>query len=317
MFLIHAPFPRIRVRVPATTSNLGPGFDILGMALKLYNEVELRVLPDMGDDVVEVVGEGVDSIPTDERNMVLKAARFVLPRAERGNAFFFRLTNRIPVARGLGSSAAARLGGVLAAHAFVQGAENWNKKDEYPLDMACNLEGHPDNVVPAYHGGICASVKDGNQPRFFQLRTPSDLACVVCVPDFELATEKARKVLPQKVSREDAVSTASRVAFLVGAIEQRRYEWLKFAMKDVIHQPYRRPLIPGMQSVIDAAMKAGAYGAALSGAGPSIFAFAPHGHKAPLIGRAMQKAFLRFRSESRYRVLDIDRRGVAVEFVES
>ena len=293
---------------------------------------------------------GENSLPRDKTNMVLLAIRAGLPRAVCPKALHLSLINRIPIARGLGSSAAARLGGVLAAHAlcgllgpslrrtrirlfrrkpesrktrggldpgFRRGECTLRRNDgiDEVLDAACRLEGHPDNVVPAFYGGLCAAIRTKERILFAPFEVPRELGAVVCVPDFELSTPKARKVLPQRVSRQDAVRTAARVAFLLHAIERRKFDRLAFSMEDDLHQPYRRKLVPGMRQVIDAAVRAGAFGAALSGAGPSIFAFAPRGYRGAVVGRAMQQAFARVGVGSRSLVLDIDRQGAAVRIV--
>lgn len=301
---------RVLARVPATTSNLGPGFDALGMALSLYNELELEWRPGDAPAVVEIEGEGASTLPKDESNEIVRVLREC---AGLWGSIRLSARNRIPIARGLGSSAAARLGALLAARASF--GEVSRPEDDLILDRACALEGHPDNVVPALLGGVRLSLRDGDRLVHVKLREPKDLAVVVCVPDFELSTEKARKVLPEKVARADAVFTSARVGLLVYAFENRRWPLLKTAMQDVLHQPYRRPLVPGLRHVIEGAEAAGAYGAALSGAGPSVLAFSPPA-KAQRVGRAMQKAFLKWRAESRILVLDVDTKGATAKRVE-
>jgi homoserine kinase len=306
-------YKRVHVRVPATTSNLGPGFDVLGLALNLHNEVELEILPTPGLDVVEIEGEGKATLPRDGDNMILRAVRSQLTRRICPSALNLRLTNRIPLARGLGSSAAARLGGILAAYALC--GERSGPALTCALDAACQLEGHPDNVVPALHGGLCAAIQNKDQIDFVQFNVPKSLGTVVCVPEFELSTEKARKVLPSSISRQDAIWTSGRVAFLLRAIEHGEFQWLKLAMEDVLHQPYRQKLVPGLNRVIDAAVRHGAFGAALSGAGPTVFAFAPKGPRGSRIGKAMEKAFRSARIKSRSWALDIDRRGAQLAII--
>ena len=307
----HGKFrPRVRVRVPATTSNLGPGFDTLGMALKLYNEIEVAWLREPGEVFTDIEGEGSARLPRGEKNPIVQAFRMILPKSRFPYALRVKMTNRIPLARGLGSSAAARLGGLLAA-AALRDFRNPGVADV--VSRACALEGHPDNVVPAFHGGLCASIWDGGQPVWLRLKLPRDLGVVVCLPDFEVSTEKARKLLPAMVPFRDAVHNASRVALLIGALERGEMGLLKIAMEDVLHQPYRRPLMRGMDAVIAAAVRAGAFGAALSGAGPSILALTLRGPKQAKIGRAMQKAFFRSGVESRYLALDVEPAGTRIE----
>lgn len=289
----------VLVRVPGSTSNLGSGFDALGMALTLYNELEVSLTGGSGL-LVQVAGEGRDTLPRDETNEV---ARLLRAHGLRGAATI-RLVNGVPIARGLGSSAAARLAALLAARALS------SRGGGDVLETAIALEGHPDNVAPALLGGLRLSVQDGGSWLQAPLRNPSprELKVVLAVPDFELSTEQARRVLPKKVPRADAVFESSRLGLLVHAFERRRYPLLKTAMQDALHQPYRQRLVPGMARVIDAALAAGAFGASLSGAGPAMLAFSPPA-KAGRVGRAMQKAFLARRVESRVLVLDVDTKG--------
>lgn len=295
----------VRVRVPATTSNLGPGFDVLGLALDLHNELEVNVFDSKGPDWIEVHGEGAATLPRNRENLVLRVLRAHLSPALRKKRLRLRTTNRIPLARGLGSSAAARLSAVLAAQAL-----NGKIDKDTALAAATRLEGHPDNVAPALHGGLCMAITLDKNVRVVKLGVPSALRAVVCVPEFELSTDKARAVLPAKLPLQDAVRTSSRLVFLLHSIQHRDFTSLGWAMDDVLHQPYRRRLVPGMERVIAAAKHAGAFGAALSGAGPSIFAFSPHA-KQSSVGRAMVRAFGRI--QSRALTLAIDERGASVE----
>ncbi len=308
---------RVRVIIPATTANLGPGFDVLGMALTLYNEVTLetagglKAAPTKDKDLEVVVrGEGENSLPRNRSNIVWRAAATVFARARRWPARVrLTLVNRIPLARGLGSSAAARVGGILAA-AKVCGGES----PDGALSLAVQLEGHPDNVAPAILGGLVASVSvPGGVVRTLSVPVPSGLHAVVCVPSFELSTERARRALPRSVPLADAVFTSSRVAMLVTALAQKRWDLLGIGMEDRLHQPYRAKLVPGLDRVMDAARRAGALGASLSGAGPSILALVRgEGVVARRVGAAMVRAFAPRRGRSHALVLGIDRRGTRV-----
>jgi homoserine kinase len=222
-----------------------------------------------------------------------------------------RLENRLPLARGLGSSSAAIVGGLAAANAACGG---FLTRDEL-LRLAAEEEGHPDNVAPALLGGLCASAmrRDGGvhcvswrDEKIFR-----GVRAVVCVPAFELSTKRARAVLPDRVSRRDAIFNVSRTALLLSAFKERRFDLLAEAMEDRLHQPYRKRLIPGWDDVLASARKAGAWGAALSGAGPTILAFAPTA-KAERVGRAMAAAFARHRTEARWHALSVDFRGARV-----
>ncbi|MFA6030927.1 MAG: homoserine kinase [Elusimicrobiota bacterium] len=301
---------RIRVRVPASTSNLGPGFDCLGMALKLYNDLELSWCPEHGEVLCEVEGEGFARLPRGEKNLVVQSFRQVLPKSRFPYALHLRMRNRIPLARGLGSSAAARLAGVLAA-AALRDFRDLTVQDA--LAKACVLEGHPDNAVPAFHGGLCVSVLDAARPLWLKLRIPKDLGVVVCIPDYEVPTDKARRVLPARVALADAVHNSSRLALLIAALERGELGLLRVAMQDVLHQPYRRALMRGMDAVLGAALRAGAFGAAVSGAGPTMLALTLRGPKQAKVGREMQKAFFRSGVESRYLALDVETTGARIE----
>ena len=298
---------RIRVRIPATTANCGPGFDTLGIACTLYNEVEL-VLDKQRDFVqINLTGDGADTLPTNERNLVLRSVRLVMERAKVCNSgICLNMHNVVPLSRGLGSSSAAIIGGLLAANTLL--GTPFSKPEL--LDMATQIEGHPDNVAPALYGGFTVSVMQGEHVICLQLPIPGDLQLVVCIPDFRLSTHKARQAIPVSIPHQDAVFNVSRTALLVGALTTGRMEFLSVALDDRLHQPYRAPLIPGMDEVFDAGRQAGAMGVAMSGAGPSIMAYTLE--KADAVGEAMTKAFLRQGVSSRYLRLGIDYEGARV-----
>jgi len=299
---------RVTVSVPATTSNLGPGFDCLGLALDLRNELTLELLDEKGPAAVEISGEGAKTLPRGETNMLVKAARLILPGKLPGR-LSFKSVNRIPLARGLGSSAAAAVAGLWAgAHLF-----GTLRRSEDELEaMAVALEGHPDNVAPCVHGGLTASLTEGGRSRANRLNIHPSLAAAVCVPAFELATKKARAALPKKVPLADAVFNSSRAILLARALETGRTGHLADLMDDRLHQPYRAKLVPGLREALAAAVKAGAAGAALSGSGPSVFAFV-EGDRAAKVGAAMKRAFAKKRVASRWLALDVDHQGVRIE----
>lgn len=296
---------RVTVSAPASTSNLGPGFDCLGLALDLRNDLTLELRDEKGPAVVDARGEGEKSLPRGETNLLVQAARLVLPRATPGR-LYFRATNRVPLARGLGSSAAAAVAGLwAAAHLF-----GTLRRSEDELEkLAVSLEGHPDNVAPCVHGGLTASLAGFGAQR---LNLHPSLSAVVCVPAFELATKKARAVMPKKVPLADAVFNASRALLLARALETGRTTSLAELMNDRLHQPYRARLVPGLADALASAVKAGAAGAALSGSGPSVFAFVEVG-RGPRAGAAMVRAFARRRVAAQWLALDVDRQGVRVE----
>ena len=299
---------RVTVSVPATTSNLGPGFDCLGLALDLRNELTLELHEDAGPISVQIEGEGARTLPRDRTNMLVQAALMILPPKLPGR-LAFKSVNRIPLARGLGSSAAAAVAGLWAgAHLF-----GTLRRSEDELEaLAVALEGHPDNVAPCVHGGLTASLTENGRSRANRLNIHPSLGAVVCVPAFELATKKARAALPKKVPLADAVFNSSRAILLARALETGRTGHLAGLMDDRLHQPYRAKLVPGLREALAAAVKAGAAGAALSGSGPAVFAFV-EGDKGPKVGAAMKRAFAKKRISSRWLELDVDHQGVRIE----
>jgi len=292
----------MKVRVPATSANLGPGFDTLGMAFNLYNTVEMNFRE--SGLVIEVEGLGSDIIPADESNIVYQSAMRVFAlTGVKVPGLYIKLVNEIPLARGLGSSAAAIVGGIVAANNLCDGALD----PETLLQIATDVEGHPDNVAPALLGGFTIAGMDRGKVRSVRLDPMTVLKAVVAVPAFSLSTKKSREVLPASVALQDAVFNVSRTAFLVAALSMGHTELLSMAMEDRLHQPYRCSLIPGMEEVWQAAKDAGAMSAALSGAGPCLLAFAMH--NTVEIGQAMQAAFAKHGVQADILVLSPDRSG--------
>ena len=298
---------QVRVRIPATTANCGPGFDTLGIACTLYNEVVLELSGPVGQVEINVSGDGADTLPTNSRNLVLRAVRTVLDKVgETKSGIRLSLLNAIPLSRGLGSSSAAIVGGLVAANAMV--GNRFNQAEI--LDMATEMEGHPDNVAPALYGGFTISVMAGEKVTCLRLPLPQELKLVVCIPEFRLSTHKARQAIPAMVPHKDAVYNVSRTALLVGSLTSGKLEHLGEALNDKLHQPYRAPLIPGMPEVFAAGLAAGALGVAMSGAGPSLMAYTTEGPQA--VGEAMVAAFAAKQIVSRYLCLDVDYEGAKV-----
>ena len=296
----------VKIRVPGTTANCGPGFDTVGMACTIYNELQLSLSVE-GKVLIEVSGEGRGIIPEDERNIALQAVKGVLEKiGQPYQGIHLKMNNCIPLARGLGSSAAAIVAGLFAANAATG---NTLTKDEI-LNMATAIEGHPDNVAPAIFGGITVSVMQGTNAECLRFVPPKKLMMVVAVPEFTLSTKTARQVLPAMVPRKDAVFNISRVALLVGALCKGEFQYLQCAFSDRIHQPYREKLIPGMQDVFQSAVNSGALGAAISGAGPCLIAFTEQ--KEDIIGGAMVAAFAKNNIKAHYMVLNIDLDGAKI-----
>ena len=298
----------IRVRVPGTSANCGPGFDAIGVACTIYNDLELTLKEEEGL-VIEVEGEGAANIPADERNIVLRAIRTLLKRAHRDDevkGFHIRMTNHIPLSRGLGSSAAAIVAGLKAANALL--GNRFSRREL--LQLATNIEGHPDNVAPAIFGGFTISVVTRGRVECFSLMPRMPLKLVVAVPQFPLSTRLARSVLPEQVRMRDAVFNVSHAALLVAALTKGQPRFLCSAFADALHQPYREKLIPGMRDVFRAARRAGALGASLSGAGPCLIAYTLENEEA--VGQAMVEAFKEHEIEAHALQLSIDAHGARI-----
>jgi homoserine kinase len=298
---MHTASRQVHVRVPATTANLGSGFDILGLALQLYNVFTMTITSDPGWRVSLPSGA---RLPSDDRNLVFRAARTLFTRVGvTPPGLHLSLNMQIPLARGLGSSSSAIVGGLMAANLLTG-----NKVDRATLlDMAVALEGHPDNVTPALIGGLTLSYTVAAQHRYVPLPFPDDLTLVVAIPDFELSTAQARAVLPTRVNRAKAIFNSSRTALFVHALYSRQYAFLATAMDDRLHQPYRAALIPGMTAAIAAGCAAGAYGVALSGAGPTLLAVVETAPDA--VAHALRKAFEQHGVTCHTRLLHADTTG--------
>lgn len=286
----------VTVWAPASSANLGPGFDALGMALEFGCEVSLEET-DSGLDIA-VEGQGAEEIPLDESNLVVQAAARVFERVRRGmgqgearlagarlpRGLRLRTRNEIPIARGLGSSAAAIVGGLLAADRLT-GA---GLEPSELVALGTEMEGHPDNIAPALLGGITVAVSEQGRVYCEAIRPPAALYLALAVPDFQVVTEEARRLVPDRVSLEDAVHNLGRSSLLVASLVSGRWNLLRVAMQDRLHQPYRRTLVPGMEEAFRAAEEAGAAGVALSGSGPAVVALVPAGSGAGARGMAAE-----------------------------
>ena len=277
----------ITIRIPATSANLGPGFDSLGLALDLWNETIITLAIEYS---VQVNGEGMERLSPGVNNLIIRTAQQFAERVgKRLPPFHLDCVNNIPLSSGLGSSAAAKLTGLLGANALLGKPLS---KDEI-MDIATELEGHPDNVAPALLGGLVVStVADGKVLAHkinLEANNDSPIHITIVLPDFHLSTQQARAALPEHVTLRDAVHNLSRAVLVTEAFRTRDLDLLGKAMTDTLHQPYRLPLISGGLEAIHAAKEAGASAAAVSGAGPSIIAFSSQ--RDPAIGEAMTRAF--------------------------
>lgn len=259
---------KVIVKVPASTANLGPGFDTLGMALSLYAWIEMSALAS-GETVIDLHGDGLNGIPRDKSNLIYKIAQLVFDEA--GVAIpelHISMYSEIPLTRGLGSSASAIVGALTAANALIG---NPLEQDRL-FQIATKLEGHPDNVGASLFGGIIVSSWDGSRAELIRLEPHPELDVLVAIPAFQLSTEKARHALPSQIAMSDAVFNVASSSLLVAALASGRFDLIKHAMRDRLHQPYRAALIPGMETILEEATAHGALGAALSGAGPTLLA---------------------------------------------
>ncbi|MFT4229638.1 MAG: homoserine kinase [Microbacterium sp.] len=260
----------VAVRVPATSANLGPGFDTLGLALSIYDDLVVTALPE-GELVIEVTGAGADAVPRDASHLVVRAIAHTYASAgRRMPGLHLRAHNVIPHGRGLGSSGAAVVSGVLAAKGLLAG--DVELSDDELLRLATELEGHPDNVAPALFGGLTIAWMTDAGPAHKKLVVTRGVSPLVFVPDFTMSTEVARSLQPLHVPREDAVFNVSRSALLIAALTQSP-ELLLAATEDRLHQDYRAEAMPQTNALVRA-LRAEGFAAVVSGAGPSVLVLA-------------------------------------------
>lgn len=261
----------VKVKVPATVANLGPGFDSLGVAIQMHLEVDIEPRRDSVDIMVE--GEGAETLPQDETNLVIKAMnQFFDHVGRRPPGYSVRVKNPIPLASGLGSSAAAVVGGLYAARAIT--GRNVAQTDM--IRLAIEMEGHPDNIMPALLGGLVVCYGgDGEEARYFRLEPSDRLVPIIAVPREGFSTAQARRALPSDVAFADAQFTASRAALLVAAVTMGAgSEVLAEAMNDRLHEPHRLKLMPETAAVHEELGEAG-LAVSLAGAGPSLLVVVP------------------------------------------
>ncbi|OEF95640.1 homoserine kinase [Desulfuribacillus alkaliarsenatis] len=276
----------VKVKVPATTANLGPGFDTMGMALNMYNTVEMDFHHSLD---ITISGVGMNDIDTDETNIVYQAAKMVFDKAgQECKGLRMHLHNEIPVARGLGSSAAAVVGGVVAANNLLGSPLN----EQQLAELVTEIEGHPDNVLPALIGGIVIAGWGKEHLLYHKIKPGAQLQAIVAIPEFFLATKKAREVLPTQVSFQDALFNVNRASLVVSSLLTENYELLSEVMEDRLHQPYRSDLIPGMNALIERTKQVGAIGVVLSGAGPTMLALTIDNSDA--VAATMQQVFTEY-----------------------
>jgi len=297
----------ITVKVPATTANLGPGFDCIGAALKLYNEFKFNTF-DVDGLIIQVSGSEAEKVQTDESNLLYQAFVKLYQHIEQTPpSVKIEINLGVPLARGLGSSATAIVGGLVAANELAGSPLS----ELQVMELAIAMEGHPDNVVPALLGGCRLAATSSKGWEICDIPWHRDIVPVVAIPDFELSTSEARRVLPTEVSRADAIFNISHLGLLLRGLATNREEWLKAALQDKLHQPYRQALIPGYETVNAAAVAAGAYGMVISGAGPTLLALADTSN-AKSVEAAMLNAWMKKGMNSIVRSLPLDTQGTSI-----
>jgi homoserine kinase len=295
----------VSVKVPATTANLGAGFDCIGAALSLYNQFTFTLA-----DALSIVAQGAeaDRVDVNEQNLAYQAFVKVFDRLQRPvPGIELKIDLEVPLARGLGSSATAIVGGILGGN----GIAGFPLSQTEMMEMAIAMEGHPDNVVPALIGGCRLAASYGEKWEICDIPWHSSIVPVVAIPNFELSTAEARQVLPATYSRADAVFNISHLALLMRGLETGNGQWVKAGLVDRIHQPYRQKLIKGYAEVEQAAMAAGAYGLVISGAGPTLLALVDEGRASQVVA-AMSEAWQVMDIEPIVRILQLDVAGAQI-----
>ncbi|MEH2255161.1 homoserine kinase [Nostoc sp.] len=294
----------VTVTVPATTANLGPGFDCIGAALKLYNKFKFTRLEE-GGLIIHVTGTEAQRVQTDENNLLYQAfVKFYQHIEQTPPTVKIEIKLGVPLARGLGSSATAIVGGLVAANQL----EGATLSQSQVMELAIAMEGHPDNVVPALLGGCRLAATSGAGWEICDVPWHKDVVPVVAIPNFELSTSKARGVLPTEVSRADAIFNTAHLGLLLRGLETNNGQWLKTALQDRLHQPYRKALIPGYDALNIASVSAGAYGMVISGAGPTLLALADKLHS-KAVEAAMLAAWQKEGITAEVRSLSLDTQG--------
>ena len=298
------------VRVPASTSNLGPGFDCFGLALELYLTVRATAIPDATEPcTITTTGPPEnEALPRNAANLIYRAMAFAARRENASlPALELAVHNEIPLASGLGSSAAAIVAGIKLA-GLIAGTDISNERIQ---EYATEFEGHPDNVSASIYGGFVAScIRFDGAVLSVRFDWPAEVGVVVVSPSSQLPTHVARAALPRMIKRHDAVYNLQRTSLFTAALAQQRYDLFREAMRDLLHQPYRESLVPGLAEALDLPAMEGLLGVALSGAGPSIIALVSGNEE--LIGAKLASCFEARGIDSTVRVLAVDNAGCSV-----
>ncbi|NEP09660.1 MAG: homoserine kinase [Symploca sp. SIO2C1] len=302
----------VTVTVPASTANLGPGFDCIGAALTLYNQFKFTPLDSSLPEGVRITVTGTEAalVNVSPDNLVyqtfLKYYQYI---NQTPPSVAIEIELGVPLARGLGSSATAIVGGLVGANQLAGAPLSQIEL----MNLAIAIEGHPDNVVPALLGGCClaAKRKDTNSWEICDISWHTELLPVLAIPNFELSTQAAREVLPNDYSRADAIFNIAHFGLLLRGLATGRGDWLKAALQDRIHQPYRKTLIAGYDAVGAAALAAGAYGMVISGAGPTLLALVPSS-QAKAVVAAMTTAWQEEGVKAQVQTFSVDTQGTCL-----
>ncbi len=293
------------IKIPATSANLGPGFDSLGLALNISNKFIYKENPHFKINLIDQNGDFIH-IPREE-NLIYTVFRTVFEMNNQDlPAVEISAEVNIPFARGMGSSATAILGGLIGANILL---DNIYDKDNL-LNLAIDIEGHPDNIVPAFTGGMVINILSNGQLKYKKVRVSEELKIIMIIPDFKLSTAKLRELLPEKIMFSDAIFNISRTALLTSIFYDSDWDLLKVAMEDRLHQDYRSKLIPGFDEVLKTGYDAGALGIALSGAGPTIITFALENEKK--IAMKMADKFKKYDIDCTYIITKVDNDGTVI-----
>ena len=306
---------KVTVKVPATTTNIGPGFDCMGIALTLYNEitVEEAVMPGSGIKInlIDYNEEPLDlNVPTDKNNIVYKAIELLYNFiGQTATDLDITIKTGIPVARGLGSSASVIVGGLVAANELLGKPADF----DVLISIATEVEGHPDNIAPALLGGfVLSSLEEDGSVFYHKLEWPKEWKLTVFIPDFELDTSISRSVLPESIPIKDAAFNIRRAAMLIDAIKTKDTEILKKALQDKLHQPYRAKLVAGFDEIMKALKNMeGVYGCVLSGAGPSILVISDE-KSVNTFKEKINNIWLNLNVRCEYETMNIDETGTVV-----
>lgn len=292
----------MKFRIPATSANVGSGFDALGIALSMYNEVDIEE-----SDRLEITSLDDVEVPVGEDNLIYVSACRLYEECGRTPPKGFRIaqSNVIPMTRGLGSSSACVAAGLLGAN-YLMG-KPFGREDL--VNIACEIEGHPDNVTPALLGGLTSAAVENGRVYAVTLHVADKFRFAAFIPDFELKTSVARGILPETVSREDAVYNLSRSALMAGSLATGNVENLRVAVKDRLHQPYRMGLIPGAEEICRLSYEFGSYATYISGAGPTVMSIISRRHEEEFESEISRELERRGLGNWRVAILDVDSRG--------